>query len=282
MSNFELHTIKEYHIKEARNPEIRNLTFLVSEHEISAITTEKNNEDSLIVSAAFSNSSNSELLNEKFVRFISNYRIKNNNYTGKTGIIILNRLFCVCPKAYNGDQLKEMLAFNTGIQKIEQVNKYIIRDEICFAFSYPTDFAQLIEKEFPNSEIIHAGAYSVNLFLSLPQFSETSALVIIHKQLVEICIKNKNTLLLYNLFEWNTSEDLLYYILFSMEQFGLKPASDEIQIAGNFPVSDPIFDTLKKYLGKLLFFNGKHISKGNEPLPGHYHFHLLNKHLCAL
>lgn len=55
-------------------------------------------------------------------------------------------------------------------------------------------------------------------------------------------------LLFYNTFDYNTQEDFIYYILFSIEQLKLNPETVKIHLSGQIEQEDELFNIVYKYV----------------------------------
>ena len=98
-----------------------------------------------------------------------------------------------------------------------------------------------------------------------------------------MCIKRDKQLLLYNIFSTKSDEDILYYLMFSVEQFKLDPNSLKLCVAANRETNDELFKTLKRYIKNVNFAVSDKIIERTETfetIPHHYYFTLLNRLLC--
>jgi len=280
VQRFEVHSKKEFFFPN-KEGEKQTLNFFISDYEIAVCRLNHQNEALAIYSAAFNgNVTNPEVHLDAFRFFIANFGLNGKTYQ-KVNAMVLNRHFVLCPKAYNSKEAREMLEFNLGQVDIPHVHQYLIHQEISFTYAALPSLIQLIEKEFVTTQIYHAGTVSIDLFLKLPAFSKSNIFVCLHRGYMEIVIKQGQSLKMYNVFEWNNREDVLYYILFSMEQFGLQPALESITISAEMETTDPLFAFLKKYIREIGFFTAHKITQTTSQVPHHYYFHVLNKHLCA-
>ena len=70
----------------------------------------------------------------------------------------------------------------------------------------------------------------------------------IQKGKFEILVVERNSLIMYNSFEYNSPEDFIYYILFTAEQLELNPETFEIFLFGEIDKDDDIFQICYKYI----------------------------------
>ena len=77
---------------------------------------------------------------------------------------------------------------------------------------------------------------------------EKEVFIHIQKGHFEIVIVKNQKLILFNSFQFETPEDLIYYILFTFEQLQLNPETVMIQILGNCVENDLNFNIIYKYI----------------------------------
>jgi hypothetical protein len=216
--------------------------------------------------------------------FLNNHQLPERKIT-QVNISVLNSEFTLVPEAYADDQsFQPLLQFATGSKQLKSRLSHHIKN-IRFCFGLPADLASTLERAFPAASIRHAGAVSIGLFFSHHSLTDHQLFLQIGEGVIELAAKNKNELLFYNVFAVETNEDVLYYLLFMMEQFALDPASVSLAVAGERPVSDPLIKSIRKYISHVGFcVSDPSIRLKGEllSLPQHYYFTLLNQHLCVL
>ena len=88
-----------------------------------------------------------------------------------------------------------------------------------------------------------------------------------------------------SVFNFSNNEDILYYLLFTMEQFELNPLHAKLVIAAQIPASNELITSIKKYVKHVSFCvhnNSLNLTGDLLQLPQHYYFTLLNQHSCEL
>lgn len=198
------------------------------------------------------------------------------NWSGKN--------FTLVPSAYyKPDKAKELLEFNTGKMEEETVCVNDVKPDIKLLFSIPTELKSVIDRIFPQHELKHSGTCAINLFFTHFQLKKANVYLNLQEGQIELLVKNDKQLLLYNIFETKSNEDILYYLLFSVEQFRLDPASLHLSISGNRETDDELFTAIRKYVRHVSFaVSDKLIQRKEafETMPHHFYFSLLNRPLC--
>lgn len=217
--------------------------------------------------------------NLRFV--INNYRLTKNY--NKVFISILNSNFTLIPDAYKTEINMEVLRFASGVEGNQKKMEHSLNN-ISFNYAIEQEQKQLIERTFPLTYIRHAGAVSLNLFVNLPQFTNHDIFLNINNSLIEIAFKHNNKLQFYNVYNYQTNEDIIYFLLFSLEQLNLNPLIVKIAVGGQIETSDTLIVSLKKYIKHINFVVGELSSllKDKSSRPNHYYFTVLNQHLCVL
>ena len=221
-------------------------------------------------------------LSDAFLNFVDEYELKKLNY--KT--ILVNWAgyhFTLVPSSfYDADKAKEVLEFNVGEIKNELVFTNDFND-IKLIYSVPAELKNTIDKTFPNHNFKHIGYGSLKLFFTHFQLKNADIFLNIHNGQAELLIKKDWQTVLYNVFKTQSDEDILYYLLFSIEQFDLDPQSLKLFISANLETKDPLFTAIKKYINHVDFTVSDKLmirKEAFEQLPHHYYFSALNRLLC--
>jgi hypothetical protein len=224
-----------------------------------------------------------EEMTEKVIFMIHNHLLHQKKFV-KTNIAVLNSQFTLVPQAYAGEDLRSLLRFSTGAPDIKNMLRHNLKDA-SFCFAIEPALNSYLEKIFPNASIRHVGAVNISLLSEQHSLAKSQIFLCISDGMMEIVAKQNGGLLFYNTFNYQTDEDILYYLLFMMEQFSLDPPTMKLVIAGQKSVTDDLVKTIKKYIGEVGFCVNDpsvKLSDGLAALPHHYYFTLLNQHLCEL
>jgi len=223
-------------------------------------------------------------LTERVSFLVQNYFLNRKKFQ-KVNISFLNSDFTMVPEAYaEQDLVKPFLKFATGAGQVKNLMQHQVNG-MKFCFTPNTDLSSYLERTFSNASIKHAGAVTINLLFSQHALKSCNLFLNIHDDVIELAAKETNNLLFYNVFNYSTSEDILYYLLFMMEQFALNPLYARLCIGGQKPAGDELIQNIKKYIKQVdLCVPDPSVTLEGElgQLPKHYYFTLLNQHLCEL
>jgi hypothetical protein len=222
-------------------------------------------------------------LTERVRFFISNYRLTETAFRS-VNISVLNSDFTILPEAFaEKEDSKSLLQFSSGtLPKNTFVHRF---KEMSFNYFMDSELVSLLEKNFRNGSIRHAGGVSADLAFNNRSLKKCDVFLNFNEASFELLAKKDNQLLYYNVFSYDTKEDVLYYLLFMLEQFDLPPQNIRLAIAGQLEVENEIFKTIKKYVKHIDFaIHDNTILKSTEELklPDHFYFTLFNQHLCEL
>jgi hypothetical protein len=192
-------------------------------------------------------------------------------------------LFTLCPATfYDPENARAMLEFNAG--KIEE--HIILNDEVTpdirLIYAIDDKLKSALDLIFPHHRIKHSLSVLTQLMLHSEELTKEQLLLYVHANHIEIVVKENTKLVLANQFSVKTQEDVLYYVLFILEQYQLNPVTVSMCVAGNIDSNSGLLLTLKKYIKNIhLAIGHKSINwQGVEGMPQHFNYSLLNRSFC--
>ncbi|MDG1423014.1 MAG: DUF3822 family protein [Flavobacteriaceae bacterium] len=125
-------------------------------------------------------------------------------------------------------------------------------------FEYKHHSSILLEKLFLQSDD------SLNFFVNISQ------------SLFDIVVLKDSKILFYNNFEYQTKEDFIYYILFTLEQLELSTDKTKVSLLGDINKQSELYKILYTYVRNISFFNSKNpIFNNQTEIDKHSNFILL-------
>jgi hypothetical protein len=211
---------------------------------------------------------------------IQNFGLGSNKYQ-HVNIALLNNSFSILPEAFAGKEgSKSMLEFSSG-QSVRH-NYSNSFNNLSFNYELEQETLSVLEKSFRNANIRHGGAVTVNLLFNNRSLKKSQVLLNFNDGLFELAARNDNNLLYYNVFGYETKDDVLYYLLFMMEQFNLDPGIARVAMAGQIEAGSELHRAITKYIRFTNFAVNDLPVSADPGFPDHYYFTLLNQHLCEL
>ncbi len=159
------------------------------------------------------------------------------------------------------------------LQHIDAVNIY----------SAPTILTELIQKYFPSTQIKSSSSIWIDQLLAQNKEDE-KVYAVISNDLLELFIMKNGNLELHNNFVTGSKEDVLYYLLFVMEQLGLSTEKTELVLFGHILKSDELYQLLFNYVRYISFGkrpNNLQYANKLESIQKHQYFCLFSQLLCV-
>ncbi len=172
-------------------------------------------------------------------------------------VIHKNEFFNLVPKAlFDTDELPNYLKFNTKIL----TNDHIVYDEIN---SYDivnvyvpfTNINNYIFDLFGEFEFQHTATVMIHSLLnSNPNEKKSVCYIHMTNENMDIAVIAHKKLILYNSYNYNTKEDFIYYVLFTLEQLRLDTENTALKLFGTIEEGDEIYDLCYKYVKHISIF----------------------------
>ncbi len=159
------------------------------------------------------------------------------------------------------------------LQHIDAVNIY----------SAPTILTELIQKYFPSTQIKSSSSIWIDQLLAQNKEDE-KVYAVISDNLLELFVIKNGKLELHNNFVTGSKEDVLYYLLFVMEQLGLSTEKTELVLFGHILKSDELYQLLFNYVRYISFGkrpNNLQYANKLESIQKHQYFCLFSQLLCV-
>lgn len=204
------------------------------------------------------NSTPKELLKTLKKGFKENGELRNSFSSVK--IIHYNNLSTVVPEPlFDKKNALSYLKFNSKILK----NDYVAYDRIfnneCVNVFIPyVNINNYIFKMFDSFVYNHYSSIILEKVKLNEKNTTTPSLYLnININHMEITYFVKNKLVFYNRFDFNTKEDVMYYLLFTIDQLKLNPEEIPVVITGNISEDDDNYKIIYKYIRNVSIFNSE-------------------------
>ena len=255
----------------------RKLSIQFSLDGFSFCTTNTNNEVLEFSSYTFSKTKNSpELVLEKLQDIFK--KEKSLQYDFETVTVIhQNNLNTLVPNEYfKEDALKSYL-------------KYSIK-------TIATDLITFDELDFMNSKNVYIPYVNINnfLFQNFGEFeykhyssvlleklfsiasNDVCCYIHVSKSTFDIVIIKNSNLQFFNIFEYKTKEDFMYYVLFTLEQLELSTEETLVTVLGDIEEDSDLFRLMYTYIRNIDFLSSKNAVFNNQKeISKHSNFILL-------
>ena len=195
-------------------------------------------------------------------------------------------LYTLVPAAlFEEDQLASYLSFNHPVNDFEDLElafNRLPKHEIVIVYAIPGKVKAIFQDHFLNFKQHHFSFPLIESFLTNETAPEQACLHI-QAERFELMIKKENQLQYFNSFDYTSAEDLLYYLLFVIEQLQIDREEMPMKLYGEFEKHSTLYDLLHRYIRKLEIGKrpaGINFSKVLDQVPEQYYHLLFNQYLC--
>ena len=195
-----------------------------------------------------------ELLNDLKVILASNSDFEQTFDT--ITCIYQNELSCLVPETlFDENNLADYLKFNAKILKTDFISYDTLPTNKSVNVYVPLiNINNYIFDTFGSFVYKHASTILIETLLQANINNEDRKLYInVGITTFEIVSIDKEKLVFYNTFEYNTKEDFIYYVLFTVEQLKLNPETINAILTGQIQDKDELYTILYTYIRHVSF-----------------------------
>ena len=204
----------------------------------------------LIRDIEFSEKITPQQLLKNLIKEFDSIDLLNENFT-KIQVIHDNEVQTLVPSAlFEEANLSDYLKFNAKIFKNDFITyDAITNQEIMSVYVPYVNVNNYIFEKFGSFEYKHSSTVIIDKVLQIEKnIKEKSLYVNVEKSNIDILVISSNSLLFYNKFNYNTKEDFIYFILFTIEQLELNPEKLNCKFLGSILNDDELFKIAYKYI----------------------------------
>ena len=173
-------------------------------------------------------------------------------------IIHYNNLSTVVPEVvFDKNNALSYLKFNSQILQ----NDYVAYDQIfnneCVNVYIPyVNINNFIFKKFDTFIYNHYSSIILEEVKSNEKNSINPSLYLnMGLNHIEVIYFQDNKLIFYNTFDYSTKEDVIYYLLFTIDQLKLNPEKTPLIISGYISIDDEYYEIIYKYVRNVSLYN---------------------------
>ncbi|MCR1024968.1 DUF3822 family protein [Cellulophaga baltica] len=166
-------------------------------------------------------------------------------------VIHRNPIFTLVPKAlFDPEELPNYLKFNAKILANDQIAYDEIKNYDIVNIYVPfTNVNNYIYELFGEFEYKHSGTILIESLLNnFTAGKEPICYAHITEQQVDITVIANKNLVFYNSFIFETKEDFIYYILFTIEQLKLDTETIKLRLFGSIEEGDELYNLIFTYV----------------------------------
>jgi len=152
-------------------------------------------------------------------------------------------------------------------------------------FGVPEGLVDSLKKRYPVVRFFHSNfpllTAFINKFRNID--NQGSVLANFRNGALDVLILYERKLQLLNSYSCKTDEDVLYFLVFAIEQMGLNPETVELHLSGIIERDSKLHILINKYVRNVRLINRNDDFRycyAFERIEGHHFFNLLNLNLC--
>lgn len=156
--------------------------------------------------------------------------------------------------------------------------------EIHNVFAVPSRFHEKLVSALPQAVILHHAGILIRSFWLNYRNTHDKIFLNVRNDAFDLLIFDNHLLQYCNSFYFQAPEDLVYYLIFVMEQLELDPEKVMVSLAGEVDKDHPVYSLIERYIRFLKFTEPVDPVKSStlfEDIPPHRFFSLLNMKLCG-
>jgi len=200
-------------------------------------------------------------------------------------VALVSNKFTVAPDAYMADHSATLMSAAHELTADERILvENVYPDGPSVAISIPDYVRAHCDHLFPHAHYHAASTVFLQGIMRHHRGSETRTLYIhFHRRFFEIAALEGTELIFMNAFSYSMPEDILYFVLFVIEQLGMTAAQQSVMISGPYCETASLSSQLRTYCGSVPYMPRPEDLGYGEVLSGvgfHRYLTWLNMPLC--
>ncbi len=173
----------------------------------------------------------------------------------EVGILFSNDLFTIVPAAYFiEEEASTYLKFNTKILQTDVVAHDLLTNDLVNVYIPYTNINNYFFDKYGEFEYQHNISVLIDAILAKKQDTKEAQIYLNdYNNYYELVIVQDNKLVLANTFHYETKEDFIYYLLFTLEQLDLNPSEVYLWLMGTIVKQSDIYDIAYTYIRNIDF-----------------------------
>ena len=152
-------------------------------------------------------------------------------------------------------------------------------------YAVPLDILPVIAAAFPEATVCNASGQLIKCLISETKEAARDGVLYAHVKgaWVELIYLEDGKLKFFNIFSYQTREDLAYYVIFVIEQLGLNPDTTVLVLLGDIERESDHFELLYRYIRNIRLVDNSIMLEPVQITSGisfHTYFNLLNFARC--
>ncbi len=170
-------------------------------------------------------------------------------------LLFSNDLYSIVPKEYFiEEEASNYLKFNTKILKTDVVaHDFIEAKNLVNVYIPYTNITNYLFDKYGEYEYKHSISVFAEAILSLEKSLPVKVYLNNYTSYYDLVIVQNGKLLLSNSFKYDSAEDFIYYLLFTLEQLKLDPSEIDLILTGEISEESPFYKIVYTYIKNVQF-----------------------------
>lgn len=187
---------------------------------------------------------------------------------------------------FDEHNLKAYFEFNHTLNELDEIHYNYLNTINAFnVFTIPNYVANTFIKKFSNVEFIHqATPFIIHITRQKKESEDSEVFLNLNHRFFDIVVIKNGQFSLYNTFNYQNSNDLIYFILYVYKQLELNTGTDPVILSGEQCRSYSFVNEIKRYIRKVRFNlvpPGIKLSHKLKKLDSHLFLNNINMHHCG-
>lgn len=202
----------------------------------------------------------------------------------KVSISINNSLYTFVPSPlFDASSAEKYLELNCKISQNDEVQYASMKNTNAYCiFAIDKKIKSFFNYQFTGAKYLHQSMVLSDAVLNNFKNKEQQSVIInIRKNDFDaLIIKDKKTELI-NTFHYTNADDLLFHLLYVLEQLSINPDKQEVLVCGEILKNSAVYERLVKYIRHVNFINRNNsidYSYKFNDVPEHFYYSLLNQY----
>jgi hypothetical protein len=219
---------------------------------------------------------------ETIARILQSHALTRLSFASVEVIVVTNTYTLVPGALFDAEHAASLHALNHPLEDSDELGwERIDAQDSYFIFTWPKAWKVVLESQFQQVKIHH---YAPLMAKGLLPNSLGKTAVYVHVQdfREDIVVIADGKFLLFNSFNFQSSEDFVYYILLAYDRLSLNRETIPLKLLGEVEVGSALFDSCYKYIRDVDFLERNSHSAIPKPegetdrLAPHFYFNLLH------
>jgi len=202
-------------------------------------------------------------------------------YEGKKSTLIPSPLFDV-------KEREHYLNFGYSFNQEETIFSDALTPlDIQHVYSVPPLVLNSLKTHYPSAGLVHFSSVLIeSIWINYKNKINTNRVFLhIRDKMVDLMVFDGRQMSYFNSFAYQNRDDIVYYLIFVMEQLNHNPETIPLVLMGNIEKNSPLYELIFKYVRHVEFARRNDMFKYSHILnqiPSHFYFPLLNFQACGL